>query len=391
MTNLSATAAQPSFDQQLRLDVAKGCPAKVDALAATAPAEHRFLRAAWYRAAGADACVTASRDGRLVAALPIVGAGPPMLGARAIAGMYWPFRNLLLDRAADDETVGELLRALRSGNALGPFWRLGPVHADDPTAVRLMKAAPCGGWTLLTRSLGETYRLDLDRFRAEQGDWPSRSSRKRIALYERRLARLGRVDMHNVSGKDCTPAIVDYHSPVEAASWVGALGSKGDSKFLRLPNRRFWERCVADPKLADMLSAVLVRVDGRPVAFSFDLTVGTLQYGIAGSYDSTFARLNVGKLANEWNLLRSAERGVKMFDWGAGDSGYKRETGFRAGPEILDCLFVRNAALARLLRPHWQQRRSAGFDEARKLPIGFRNTVVITSLTAAIAASAMAE
>jgi CelD/BcsL family acetyltransferase involved in cellulose biosynthesis len=140
-----------------------------------------------------------------------------------------------------------------------------------------------------------------------------------------------------------------------------------------------------------MLSAIIVRLDGRPVAFSFDVHAGDLQYGIAGTYDQEFRRCHVGKLAIETSLLWAAERGVTRFDWGAGDSGYKTEMGFKAGPEIVDCLFVRRAAMARVLRSRWERNSTEEGDDGRRLPIGPAEALVLASLATAAAVTAMAE
>jgi len=298
-----------------------GCPELIDRIAAKAPDEHAFLRAAWYRAAGAEATLVARRNGRMIAAFPTLRAGPPALGVRAVAGIYWPFRNVPVAADLDERGVVDLLAALRAHGALGPVWRLGPVYADDASVARLIAAAPAAGWSVLKRTLGNNYLLDVEAERAAGREWPRKSSLKRLDGYERKLSEHGAVTIDYVTGADWSPAVFDALAEVESRSWVATATDRTGAKFIDPAHRSVWEACAADPLLAQMLSAVIVRVGGRPVAFSLDLTCGTLQYGIAGTYDAEFAKLNAGSLANERNMVWAAERGVTRFDWGAGDSG----------------------------------------------------------------------
>jgi CelD/BcsL family acetyltransferase involved in cellulose biosynthesis len=140
-----------------------------------------------------------------------------------------------------------------------------------------------------------------------------------------------------------------------------------------------------------MLSALIVRVGERPIAFCFDLNVGDLQYAIAGSFDAEFARLKAGKIATYRNIEWAIERGIGRIDWGAGDSGYKREIGAQQGSEIVDCLFVRNPLAATLLRPRWEGAREQAGDRAGRLPIGPTEGLLLASLATAAAVTAMAE
>ena len=386
---IDAPAATPT---PVSLESVPSCPEIVDAIADGAAPEHGFLRAAWYRAAGAETTLVARRGERAIAAFPTLRAGPPALGVRAVAGIYWPFRNVAMAADASANDLEDMLTALRTQNGLGPVWRLGPVYADDAAAARLVAAAPAADWSVLTRKLGNTYLLDIEAERAAGRQWPRKSSLKRLDGYERKLSELGAVSIDYVTGADWSPAVFDALAEVESRSWVASATDQTGAKFIDPAHRAVWEACAADPVLAEMLSVVIVRVGGRPVAFSLDLRCGALQYGIAGTYDAEFAKLNAGSLANERNMLWQAERGVTRFDWGAGDSGYKRKLGFVAGPEIVDLLFVRSPFVASMLRSRWERSVAEGEgDDARKLPLGRREWLIIASLATAAAAGSLAE
>lgn len=386
----TAIEAAPAVaaDEPIALALVDDCPPELDALAARAPGDHAFLRAAWFEAADAENCLIARRGQEAIAAFPTQPAGPPQLGARAVAGLYWPFRFPLIAADLDDADLDELLGRIRSTGLLGPLWRIGPCYSDDPLARRLISQAEAAGWHVVSRSLGRTWTLDVTEG-CRNGSWPRPSTRKRLASYERQLSRFGSVEVEDVRGGAWSEQVFDDLAAVEERSWVGRTDRTG-AKFLAPRHRAHWRRCTADPVLAGMLSATIVRLDGRPLAFSLDLTVGTLQYGIAGTFDEAFATRSVGRLANETNLIRSAERGVTRFDWGAGDSGYKRDAGFAAGSEIVDVLFVRHAVLARLMRRRWDKAQGRA-EDAGRLPLTRREALLLGSLVTASAVAVIAE
>jgi hypothetical protein len=340
----------------LAVDVVSGLPDAIDEAAARAVAGHAFLRRAWYEAAGASDAATLiarRRDGSLLAAIPTVPAGPPILGARAVPGSYWPFRGVPIDAEATEAELRALLGLPAARAALGPVWRLGPVYRDTPIK-KLLAAARGAGWIVLQRPLGSTFLLDIPAAKA-QGEWPRKSTMRKIRRTERQLAEEGPLAWRFVRGSAWDGAAFYALAAIEGNSWVATDTDGSGAKFLRPEQRACWEQAVRDPVLADMLSAAILTVGDRPAAFSFDLNVGRLQYGIAGSYDARFARHGAGKIVTYRHLEESAARGIELVDWGAGDSGYKREIGAAASAEIVDLLIVRHRSVAAMLKPRWER------------------------------------
>lgn len=376
-------------EPELGCTLLPGCPDDIDLIDAAPP--HDFLRAAWYRAAGAERSLVVRRgDGAPVAAFPMVVAGPATVGAHAIPGCYWPFRLPRLAADLTDAEAAAMLRAPAFRSAMGPLWRVGPFYADDPAGARLVRAASAGGWTMLSRPIGQTFVMDFTALRAA-GPWPRPSTLKRLRRCERQLEQSGAISCERITGADWSKAAFDALAEVEQASWVGRDTDGSGAKFIRPDARLFWEKTAADPALAAMLSALILRVGGRPVSFSFDLNVGDTQYGIAGSYDASLAKLNVGEIATYRSLEWAATRGIRYVDWGAGDSGYKTAAGADGGSEIIDCLFVRSPAVAALLKPRWQKAPAGENGDARMLPLGRRELLLIASLATAFSAVAMTE
>lgn len=333
-----------------------GYPVLIDQVAALAAPAHRFLRRAWFAAggdAGAVTLVGLRSDGQPFAAIPTLPVGPALAAARTVPGSYWPFRGVPLATDCGEAELTALLSGDQARAALGRVWRLGPVYLGDPDTQMLLRAARGGGWTVLMRSLGSSFVQEIAAA-AAAGRWPDKAKLRRVRAAERKLAAEACVGFRSVAGVGWSDAVLDDLAAIEARSWVGQTTDGRGAKFLSPAQRGLWRAALRDPVLAQMLSAEILDVGGEPAAFSFDLTVGTCQYAIASSYDSRWASFGPGKIVTWRQLAAALERGVTRIDWGAGDSGYKRELGAVEGTEIVDCLFVRGRSLATLLRARWR-------------------------------------
>lgn len=343
------------------VDLYAGFPAAIDALAARAHASQHFLRANWFAAAateGGSTLVGRRLDGSSIAAIPVAPVGPMMMGLGTIPGSYWPFRSAVVAADASCSELAAMLAHAGARASLSPMWRMGPAHADDPATVALVRAAKRARWTVLTRSVGHSFMLDLTR-----DDWPRKSTLKRLGGYRRKLEAMGEVRIETVRGPGWTTSVFRSLAEIEAASWVGTSTDGSGAKFLRAEQRGLWQRVVADPVLADALSATLLWLDDKPIAFSFDLVSGDRQYAIASGFDAAFGDYRVGKIVTYHQLALARASGIAQVDFGTGDSGYKREIGAVPSSEIHDYLFVRNRSAAALLRLKWESGQRADSDE----------------------------
>ena len=334
-----------------------GLPDAIDAVAVAAADTHGFLRRQWFAAAidsygGTPRTMLVERGGQATIALPLVGLGPGLLNLGQVPGCYWPFRSGPVAQAADADDFKALLTG--AARAVRGF-RLGPVYDDDPLLVGLLAAVERAGWRALPRFIADGYLLDMAALRAE-GGWPRNSTLRKNRFNEKHLAGQGVPDWSFVHGDGWTDAVFDGLAAIEQASWVGTRTDGSDAKFTDAGHGRFWRAVARDPVLAKMMWAALLRMDGEPAAFSFDMNAGALKYAIANSYDTRFAKYSPGKLLYYRNLVRALGDGIDRVDWGAGDSGYKRVIGAAPGPAIRDWLFLRPglpALAGRFLAARW--------------------------------------
>lgn len=373
--------------------VLPGFPRAIDRVADLAAPAHRFLRAAWFGGSGDTGAVTLvgeRADGTPFAAIPTMPVGPAVAAARTVPGAYWPFRFFPLAADAAEPELTALLAGDGARAALGRVWRLGPVHRADPATKLLVKAGRKAGWTVLKRSLGTTFVQDLAA-EAAAGRWPPKSRLRKVRAGERRLDAEGGHAVRFASGAHWTDDLLDRLGDIEARAWVGRSTDGNGAKFLTEEQRGQWRRVLRDPVLADMLSATVLEVAGRPVAFSFDLTAGPLRYALASSYDEDWKAFSPGHVVTHRMLAESLARGVSRIDWGAGDGGFKRELGAQAGSEIVDCLFVRSRPLAVVLRTRWKLPPEGADAGVPVEGLGRTEQALIASLGMAAAAAAFIE
>lgn len=371
---LSAFTRLPPLDG---VQVVDGLAGAIDAVAERAPPSHRFLRYGWFAAAvgaygGHPSTLMVTRAGTPVLAMPFAAFGPARLRLARVPGCYWPFRSFPArgdaGTGAFDAALGGLAGAV---NAL----RIGPVYDGDASLEPLLTAARARGWATLDRFVADSFVLDIPA----DGSWPRASTLKKNRFHEKHLRAHGILDWSFVSGTDWDDVRFDALAAVEEASWIAPRTDGGDAKFTAAGHGRFWRGAAADPVIAGMMWAAVLRIDGRPAAFSFDLNAGPLRYAIANSYDPAFAKHSPGKLLYYRNLVHAMAHGTARVDWGAGDSGYKRTIGAERGPAIRDWLIVRPglaAAAARLLAGAWRRSGNRPAPPGPAAPVVTRNSDV---------------
>lgn len=334
-----------------------GLPSAIDDVAVGASPSHRFLRRQWFAAAtqaygGTAHTLIVERDGRAVVAMPLVPLGPAWLKLAQVPGCYWPFRSA---PAVSDATDGDYAALLAQAGRSQRGFRIGPIYDGDPALEGMRRAAAAAGWRAMPRFVADSFLLDIDAVRAE-GAWPRGSTLRKNRFHEKHLAAHGAPEWSFVHGAQWSATMFDDLARVEELSWIAARTDGSDAKFTTTGHGAFWRAAAQDPVIADMLWAAMLRIDGRPAAFSFDLNAGTLKYAIANSYDPAFAKHSPGKLLYYRNLVRAIDDGIAQVDWGAGDSGYKRVIGAAPGPAIRDWLFLRPglpAAAGAFLAKRW--------------------------------------
>ena len=331
----------------MRITIDHGISDSLDEAARLAPESHRFLNRAWFLSAvnayglRSPRTVTVRRpDGQLVFALPIVTLGGWFSGLTQVPGCYWPFRSLPIPVESSIKDLVKVLADESVMRLLGSAWRIGPVYEDDSGFEHLAAAARSAGWVLVTRRLGVDYVLNIAEA-TRDSVWPRSSTLKKNRYFEKQLSERGTPEWLFLRGGEINGPIIGDLEVIERRSWVGNTTDHSGAKFLSPRHRTFWATVFFEPSLADNISVSLLRVGGRPVAFSLDVDCPPIRYVIANSFDVEFAAFSPGRLLTYRSLVRSMSAGIELVDWGAGDSGYKSTVGAQESSVIVDAVFIR--------------------------------------------------
>jgi CelD/BcsL family acetyltransferase involved in cellulose biosynthesis len=265
----------------------------------------------------------------------------------SIGGLFVPFRSwpVASDReireSASAVVAEELTR--RCGRYLGVH--LWPTYERDEGAAGLMRALRRNGWRVLARAHGPVLEWSLPAQVAEF-ERNRASHLKRIRYYQRRMAKLGNVEIRKHSAHDAEgwSAVIDDLATIERNSWV--VKKNGDPKFCGRRNRRFWLAALHDEFLSVAANVWILYFDAKPVSFSFNFDVCRSKFILLNSYDDAVKEHSTGSILVAHIVRDAIERGVKLIDWGLGDSGYKQVWGARPSQREMEYFAVRPSIVA---------------------------------------------
>jgi len=285
-----------------------------------------------------------------LAIIPLARQQWPRFTVISLGGHYWPFRTIpmVADQGHLQQTCRAVAAFASSRRALRTL-RLGPVPRHDPAVRGLLNALAERDWLILEKSIGDTYAVrmppDFEAYEKELGS----HLLKKVAYFERRLKKLGDVEIRTISPSNPTEwlKVLDDLASVEGSSWV-AKDEHGTSKFVGERNRRFWEQVISCKPVAEALRVWMLYTQGKPVSYSFNIDSGPTKYILANGYDETFKEHSTGTIL-AYHLLRDAsQRGMTTVEWGLSDSGYKSR--WHAVPhfELVNLMLMQRTMIGRL-------------------------------------------
>jgi CelD/BcsL family acetyltransferase involved in cellulose biosynthesis len=126
---------------------------------------------------------------------------------------------------------------------------------------------------------------------------------------------------------------------VEQASWVVQQGE--DAKLVGEQNQAYWSRLAQHGGSGPEVVLWLLSCGERDIAFSLHLEHGQTMCIVANGYDDAWKASSPGSLLS-LDIFRDAiERGLRLVDWGQGDSGYKQRWGAQPGAQMTDLILFR--------------------------------------------------
>jgi CelD/BcsL family acetyltransferase involved in cellulose biosynthesis len=300
-----------------------------DALVRASPRPSPFMLHAWlvtwWRHYGDEDAelrvIVARRDGGLVAALPLlVRSRLGLRAARFLGGRQSALGDLLL-APGESASVGRRMAARvagdadfvdlyglptrsRIGEALGPS-----VHLLERVEAPVLDLSP--SWDAVYREKTNSKKRNLH-------------SRRR-----RQLAELGKLEVVVARGlEDLRPALEEAFR-LHLLRWEGRPDGSG---FATAAGQRFHREVLEALAELDVPRIVLLKLDGRAIAFHYYLAFEDRMYVHRLAFDPAFSRFSPG-LVNTLDTLEAASaEGVNRVEFLGGAERYKIEFADRTEP-----------------------------------------------------------
>lgn len=256
----------------------------------------------------------------------------------ALGGYYWPWRGVAVEPGAGEHTLVELAAEL-TRRPCGAILRMGPLIDGDTDTQRFVTLLRARGWRGLKQESGQVFELALPASSEALQAQVSGSLWKNIAYMRRRLDKQGAVttERHRLTAEQAAP-LLQRAALVEQASWVAQQGE--DIKLVGSQNQAYWSR-LAQHGGGPEVVLWLLSCGERDIAFSLHLEHGQTICILANGYDEAWKAASPGSLLS-LDIFRDAiGRGLRLVDWGQGDSGYKQRWGAQPGARMMNLLLFR--------------------------------------------------
>jgi CelD/BcsL family acetyltransferase involved in cellulose biosynthesis len=268
----------------------------------------------WFRHYGRGselAVYTASRDGGLVAALPLVRTRwRGLCVSRFLGGQQSSLADLLLHPAESEVTGTALIADARSTHDFAELFGLG-------AGSRIARIAGADELHLFRRADGPVLDLTNDW----EALYEAKLSAKRRSNYRRRLRQLegkGEVEFRSAKTPSELEAVLPDAFRLHRLRWA----SLPDGSGFATPSGVEFHR----PALAALAEQGFVRLstmafEGRPIAFALAFALSGRLYGYRTAFDPSFARYSPGVLTVHALLAAACREGLERVEFlGAADT-----------------------------------------------------------------------
>lgn len=256
----------------------------------------------------------------------------------ALGGYYWPWRGVAVEPGAGEQALAGLADEL-TRRPCGPVLRMGPLIDGDTDTQRFVGLLRARGWRGLKQESGQVFELALPVSPEALQAQVSGSLWKNIAYLRRRLEKQGavRAERHRL-GAEQAAALLQRAALVEQASWVAQQG--GEVKLVGAQNQAYWSR-LAQQGGGPEVVLWLLSCGERDIAYSLHLEHGQTMCIVANGYDEAWKASSPGSLLSLDIFQDAIGRGMRLVDWGQGDSGYKQRWGAQPGARMMDLILFR--------------------------------------------------
>jgi CelD/BcsL family acetyltransferase involved in cellulose biosynthesis len=276
---------------------------------------HGWVRA-WlrHRAGDAEAAIhIARRDGRLIAALPLLVSKRKGLRIAGFVGQDHPFVDVLLAPGEGAETVNALATHAKQSHDCASLFMISAESTLAQVCADRLRLVP--------RVLAPAFDLRPD---FEQLYREKYSNRKRRTHAHRRaeLAQLGKLELEAAQTPDELAPALEHAFRLHALRWQGRFDT---SEFTAPESIDFHREVVQNLAAAGVPRILTMRLDERPIAFLYYFVLSGRMFCYRMAFDPEFAQYSPGLLNLLSAIERSAEEGVTTVELLGGVQPYKAE------------------------------------------------------------------
>lgn len=263
------------------------------------------------------------------------------LGLRllSVAGYYYPFRSFIVAKDSIAKCTIGLVDAIHQ-QSIASIVRFGPAEEDNPVTRSLFSTFKAQGWKCYQQDRGEQYFINLPN---EFAQYKNKLSKKMLGNLRRdsnKLAKLGSIEYkkYNNLQKDDWGPVIDDCSVVESNSW---LDKSSQGKMRIYGKEAFWKRLLKNDSASKKITIWIMYLDKKPISFNVAIDADGYRYGVSSQYDTAFRKYSVG-LSMHFHVIEDAvNTGIKIFNMGDGDSGYKQRWGAIPGTRLVDYIYFK--------------------------------------------------
>jgi CelD/BcsL family acetyltransferase involved in cellulose biosynthesis len=277
-----------------------------------------FMHSGWIRSwwsafgSGALHIFVVRRGGRLVALLPMRRRHGAL---RSPTNAHTPAFGLL----AVDEEAGRILATELFASGAHEI-AISPLDAPGDGLDFLAAAARAAGYRTIAQPVLRAPYISGGTSLAAYHRSLSHNLRHDVERRLRRLLEAGAVSVHVCDGHERLDEFLDEGFGVEASSWKGAGGTAIASQE---STRSFYHDVAHWAASVGWLRLAFLRLDGRAIAFQFDLECGRTYYSLKIGFDPEYERFSPGKLLAYTMISRAVSSGLARYELLGTDESWK--------------------------------------------------------------------
>ena len=265
----------------------------------------------------------------------------------SLAGYYYPFRSIIASKSFSSACSQVLVQTLQESK-IASLVRIGPAEESSPITKKLYSAFTSNGWNCYSIDRGEQYFLHLPKSFEEYKNSISKKLRGNLRRDLKKLKKLGDVQFvkYNALEQEDWERVINDCSNVESNSW---LMKASDGKARIYNKEKFWNRLLENKNTSERTTVWIMYLNDKPIAYNLVIDSGKYRYGVSSQYDLDYRSYSVGLSTYTYVIEDAINMGIKVFNMGDSDSGFKKRWGAVPGPRLVDYIYFKPDILGTVL------------------------------------------